>query len=155
MKKKLKWIAAGLLAIFVVLQLFNPERTNPAVINDFLTTTKPPATIAATIRASCYDCHSDETIWPFYSRVAPISWLVAHDVNEGRDHLDFSDWPTEPEIIAKRLDRVNEVLDYREMPPKKYTLIHVNARLTEAQRKEIMDWTDVTAAKLRAAVTNK
>ena len=76
------------------------------------------------------------------------------DTTEGRKHLDLSDWPEEPATAAKKLDRMNEVLDYREMPPKKYTLIHADARLTDAQRKEIMDWTDAAAARYRAAATN-
>ena len=72
-------------------------------------------------------------------------------MNEGREHFNFSDWPVEPELVAKKLDRINEVLDYKEMPPKKYTLLHPEARLTEAQRKAIMDWTDAATKKLEAA----
>ena len=154
LKKHLKWILIAAFAGVALLQLANPSRVNPPVQADFLAAASPPAPVAASLRAACYDCHSRETIWPWYSRIAPVSWLVASDVNEGRDHLDFSDWPTEPERAAKKLDRVNEVLDYREMPPKKYTLIHANARLTEAQRKEIMDWTEAAAAKLRGTTTN-
>jgi len=134
--------------------LTNPARTNPPVISDFITAARPPASVAVAIRAACYDCHSHETIWPWYSRIAPVSWLVVSDTDEGRDHLDFSDWPDEAARAAKKMDRINEVLGYREMPPKKYTLIHAAARLTETQRKEIMDWTDATAAKLRAATNN-
>ena len=154
MKKRLKWVLVVLLVGFALLQLANPSRTSPPVEQDFIATAKPPASVAAAIRAACYDCHSSETIWPWYSRIAPVSWLIASDVNEGRDHLDLSDWPTESADVAKKLDRINEVLGYREMPPKKYTLIHAAARLTETQRKEIMDWTDATAAKLRAATNN-
>ena len=77
-------------------------------------------------------------------------------MNEGRAHLNFSDWP-QPDAAraAKKLDRINEALDYREMPPAKYTLLHPEARLTETQRKEIMDWTDAAAKKLRAATPNE
>lgn len=154
MKKRLKWILPGALVIFALLQLFNPARTNPPVKSDFVAAAHPPAPVAAAIRAACYDCHSYETKWPWYARVAPVSWLIASDVNDGREHLDLSDWPAGPDSAARRLDRINEALDYREMPPKKYTLIHAGARLTEAQRKEIMDWTDAAAAKLRAGAKN-
>jgi Haem-binding domain len=154
MKKRLKWILPGALVIFALLQLFNPARTNPPVKSDFVAAAHPPAPVAAAIRAACYDCHSYETKWPWYARVAPVSWLIASDVNDGREHLDLSDWPAGPDSAARRLDRINEALDYREMPPKKYTLIHAGARLTEAQRKEIMDWTDAEAAKLRAGAKN-
>ena len=153
--KKWKLILPGAAIVFAALQWFNPARTNPPVTNDFLAATKPPAGIAASLRAACYDCHSHETRWPWYSHVAPVSWLVVSDTTEGREHLNFSAWPAEPDRVAKKLDRINEVLDYREMPPKKYTLIHADARLTEAQRKEIMDWMDAAAQKLRAASTNQ
>ena len=155
MKKRLKWIPVGLLAGFALLQLTNPARTNPPVITDFITAASPPASVAAALRAACYDCHSYETKWPWYSRVAPVSWLIVSDTDKGREKLDFSDWPDEAVRAAKKMDRINEVLGYREMPPKKYTLIHADARLTEAQRKEIMDWTDAAAAKLGAASTNE
>ena len=152
--KKWKLILPAVLGIFAALQLFNPVRTNPPVITDFIAAASPPASVAAPLRAACYDCHSHETKWPWYSRVAPISWLIVSDTDEGREHLDFSDWPAEAARAAKKLDRINEVLDYREMPPKKYTLLHADARLTETQRKEIMDWTEAAADKLRAATNN-
>jgi hypothetical protein len=76
-------------------------------------------------------------------------------VNEGRQHLNLSEWPDDPARAAKKLDRINEVLDYREMPPKKYTLLHPEARLTEDQRKQVMDWTDAAQAKMNAGATNQ
>ena len=154
MLKKWKWFVFAGLGVFAGLQLFNPPHANPPVQNDFIAATHPPASVAASLRAACYDCHSRETRWPLYSRIAPVSWLIASDVNEGREHLDFSDWPADPAHAAKQLDRVNEVVDYKEMPLKKYTLLHGDARLSEAQRKEILDWTDDTATKLRATTTN-
>lgn len=152
--KKWKLILPVVLGVFVVLQFFSAVPGNPPVSKDFIAATMPPASVAASVRAACYDCHSHETKWPWYSRVAPVSWLIASDVNEGREHLNFSNWPEEAASAAKRLDRINEVLDYREMPPKKYTLIHTDARLTEVQRKELMDWADAASTKLRAATNN-
>ena len=143
--KKLKIILLLLPVIFVGLQFTNPPRTNPPVVNDLAATNPPPAEITALLRAACYDCHSHETKWPLYSRIAPSSWLVVSDVNEGREHLNFSDWPTDPDRVAKKMDRINEVLGYKEMPPKKYTLLHPEARLTEAQIKTLMDWSDTAA----------
>lgn len=155
MKKKLKWIVAALAAVFVLLQLTNPARTNPPVVRDISTNTVVPADVAASLHAACYDCHSYETKWPWYSHIAPASWLVVSDVNEGRHNMNFSEWPADPVHIAKKLDRINEELDSREMPPKKYTLLHPEARLTEEQRKAIMDWTDSMAGKLRSSSTNQ
>ena len=152
--KKWKLILPATLGIFAALQLTNPARTNPPVTIDFIAAANPPAPVAAALRAACYDCHSSETKWPWYAHIAPVSWLIVSDTTEGREHLNFSEWPAEPDRAAKKLDRVNEVLDYREMPPKKYTFIHADARLTETQRKEIMDWTEAAAAKLRTATNN-
>ena len=153
MKKKLKWAALAVVVLFGLLQFTSPSRTNPPVKLDMITAANPPPGVAASLRAACYDCHSYETKWPLYSRIAPSSWLVVNDVNEGRQHLNLSEWPDDPARAAKKLDRINEVLDYREMPPKKYTMLHPEARLTEEQRKQIMDWTD--AAQSHSASTNQ
>jgi len=154
MKLRFKWTLAGALAVFAALQLFNPRRANPPLKADFLAAAHPPASVAAALRAACYDCHSHETLWPLYARIAPVSWLIASDVNEGRQHLNFSDWPVETARAARNLDRINEVVDYREMPPKKYTLLHADARLTEDQRQAVLAWTAAAADKLRGATNN-
>jgi hypothetical protein len=135
------------------LQLTNPARTNPPVVNDLMATNPPPPQIAALLHAACYDCHSSETKWPWYAHLAPASWLVASDVNEGRRHLDFSDWPVEADRVAKKFDRINEVLDYREMPPKKYTLLHPEARLSEAQHQTLLDWSDTESKKFKTTAS--
>ena len=151
MKKKLKWTALVLITGFALLQFTNPARTNPPVVNDLAAVNPPPPEIKALLHAACYDCHSYETKWPLYSRIAPSSWLVVRDVNEGRENLNFSEWPQDPARIAKRLNHMNDELDDNEMPPKKYTLLHPEARLTEAQRKALMDWCDDLANKLHPA----
>lgn len=153
MKVKYKWILAGFATAFVLAQLANPSRKNPPVVHDLMATNPPPPEIAALLHAACYDCHSHETRWPWYSRIAPVSWLIASDVNEGRRHLNFSEWPVgQPGREAKWLDRMNEQIDYREMPPKKYTAIHADARLTSAQRNQLTNWLDTAAARLRSTV---
>ena len=152
MKKKLKWIAAALAVVFVLLQFANPSRTNPPVANDLMAANPPPPEIAALLHAACYDCHSYETKWPWYSHIAPVSWLIASDVSNGRHNMNFSDWPTnDPVRIAKRLENMSEEIGYNEMPPKKYTFIHADARLTDSQRKELEDWLDSEAAQLKAS----
>ena len=155
MKKKLKWIFGALVAAFALLQFTNPARTNPPVKKDFPITNAPPQ-VAAMLRASCYDCHSQETRWPWYSRVAPVSWLVASDVNDGRKHLNLSDWPVDdPKRAAKKLENMSEEIGYGDMPLKKYTLIHADARLTDGQRKELTDWLDAEAARLKSLSAKK
>ena len=151
MKKILKWIFAALVVAFLLLQFTNPPRSNPPVLTDMMASNAPPPQIAAMLRVACYDCHSHETRWPWYSRVAPMSWLVVKDVNDGRDALNLSDWPAgKPDRAAKRLESMSEEIGYLEMPPKKYTLIHGDARLTESQRKELTDWLDAEAARLKS-----
>ncbi len=124
MKKKLKWIFGALVVMFALLQLTNPARTNPPVVSDMLATNAPPPHVTVLLRAACYDCHSSETVWPWYAHSAPASWLVVKDVDEGRRHLNLSEWPSgDPARAAKKLDRMSEEIDYHEMPPKKIHLV--------------------------------
>jgi hypothetical protein len=151
MKKTLKWIFGAGVVTFALLQFTNPARTNPPVVHDFLATNMPPPKIAATFRAACYDCHSHETKWPWYSHVAPVSWLVASDVKEGRRHVNFSDWPVDdPDRATRWLENISEQVGYKEMPPIQYTLIHADARLTAAEREQLIQWVNQKAAQLKA-----
>ena len=149
MRKKAPWILGGLLAVFALMQLANPSRVNPPVQNSFPITHAPPD-VQAMLRAACYDCHSDETRWPWYSHIAPISWQIASDVNDGREHVNLSDWPTDPLRAAKKMEDMSDEIGYGDMPLKKYTLIHADARLTDSQRKEMEDWLTSEATILKA-----
>jgi hypothetical protein len=149
LKRKLKWLFVALVAGFALLQLTNPPRINPPVIHDLMASSAPPPQIATMLHAACSDCHSSETRWPWYSHIAPMSWLIASDVKEGREHLNLSDWPNDnPVRAAKRLENMSDKVGSGEMPLKKYTKIHTDARLTESQRKELTDWLDAEAARL-------
>jgi len=153
MKRKLKWIFLGLVAGFGLLQFTNPDRANPPITpgHDLFTINPPPPEVAALLRTSCCDCHSRETRWPWYSRVAPMSWLVAHDVRDGRAKLNFSDWPvTDPARAGRKFGNISDAVDSAEMPPKKYTLIHRDALLADAQRKTIIAWAEAQAAAVKA-----
>src|SRR5262249_61506131 len=89
-----------------------------------------PAETAPLLRRACYDCHSRETAWPWYSRVAPVSWLVVHDVEEGRRELDFSAWDAyDAAQRAKKLRESADEIAEGEMPPWHYRLVHAAARL--------------------------
>jgi Haem-binding domain len=153
MRRKLKWffIALVVLAVgFALLQFTNPPRTNPQVVSDLMASNPPPPQVAAMLHSACYDCHSNETRWPWYSRVAPVSWLIASDVKEGREHLNLSEWPNDPERAIKRLENMSDEISSGEMPLPKYTKIHADARLTESQRKELTEWLDAEAARLKS-----
>ena len=155
MKKKLTWAVAALAVVFALLQLANPARTNPPVVpgrDVWASNAPPPMEVATLLRSACYDCHSYETKWPWYSHVAPMSWLVANDVRNGRARVNFSDWPHgHADWAARRWENVSEELDYKEMPPAKYTLMHPEARLTDAQRQELIQWADAEATRLKSS----
>jgi hypothetical protein len=153
-KPVVKWIAgAGVLALAAI-QLFPSGKTNPAVVpaRDLLASNTPPAGIAATLHNACYDCHSYETKWPWYSRIAPVSWWLADHVNEGRQHLNFSDWPHDnPDKARKRWNRVRDEVSSGDMPLPSYTWAHPESRLSSAQREQLAAWADKEAERLKAA----
>ena len=125
-----KWwyrIGLGALAMVLAIQLvpYGRAHTNPPITGE--PTWDAPET-RALAKQACFDCHSNETEWPRYAGIAPASWLVQHDVNEGRDALNFSEW-TRPQKEAK--EAAKEVRE-GEMPPSAYTLIHPHARLSAA-----------------------
>ena len=119
--------ALGLLALFVGLQLvpYGRDHTNPPVTGE--PAWDAPAT-RALAKQACFDCHSNETEWPLYASVAPVSWLVQHDVEEGRAALNFSEWQRPQKEAKEAAEEVRE----GDMPPVAYTLIHGHARLSDA-----------------------
>jgi hypothetical protein len=154
MKKLFKWVLAAAVVVFVLMQFANPARTNPPVAHDLMATSPAPPPVAAMLHAACYDCHSYETKWPWYSHVAPASWLVANDVDEGRKHLNLSDWfYNQPDRAARKLENMGDNVQDGDMPPSKYTLLHPDARLTAAQRDQLAQWANGEAARLKAAMT--
>jgi mono/diheme cytochrome c family protein len=112
---------------FAAIQLVPVKRDNPPVVSE--PNWDSPQTRALAQRA-CFDCHSNETVWPWYAHVAPASWLAAHDVHEGRGILNFSEW-NHPQPGA---DEVQEVIEEREMPPSYFLIMHPEARLTPEER---------------------
>jgi len=156
MKTKWKWILLTVLVMgFLLLQLTNPPRTNPPVVHDFLAAETPPPAITSMFRGACYDCHSDETKWPWYSHIAPVSWLIADDVQGGRRHLNFSEWPVDDSArAAKRLENASEELGYKDVPPAKYQAIHPAARLNDAGRQQLIQWLDQEAKRLKTVAAS-
>jgi len=130
-------VAVALAAAAVVIQFVPVDRSNPAVRHDI---GAPPA-VAALLRGACYDCHSHETVWPWYSHVAPVSWFVADHVKEGRRKVNFSDWPvTDLEAQDDLLRDVAKEVGAGGMPLPGYGWAHPAARLSPEQRAQIVDW---------------
>jgi hypothetical protein len=143
MKKWIKRIAYFLLLGLIIIQFFPGEKPavsadNPGDIhNEVLVNPE----VSGILKAACYDCHSNETKYPWYASVAPVSWLVIHDTNEGRDELNFSEWAT---YSAKRkhhkLEEVIEMVEEGEMPLAVYNITHPEGRLTDAQIEALISW---------------
>lgn len=159
MKNKWTWILGALVVIFLLLQFTNPARTNPAALPEdgVMATNAPPPQVATLLHDACYDCHSDQTRWPWYSHVAPVSWLIASDVRGGRRHVNFSKWPHgHPNAAARLWENISDELGYNEMPPSQYKLMHPAARLTQAQRQELINYANQEAKRLKSlAATGK
>jgi len=133
----LRWAALVLLATFLLAQAIRFDHTNPAVTADLAA----PPDVAGPLKRACYDCHSNETRWPWYSEVAPTSWLVAHDVEQGRREVNFSAWDTyAAKKLRNKLKECAEEIDEGEMPPWYYTLVHAEARLSDAEKAALRQW---------------
>jgi len=97
--------------------------------------------VRAVLRRACYDCHSNETVWPWYSKVAPSSWLVSSDVLSGRRHMNFSTWNRRTaERQAEALRQAWEEVEAGEMPLWYYMPLHPEARLTDADKALLRAW---------------
>ncbi len=134
MIKLLSRIVVGATALFLLLQLvpYGRNHNNPPVIQEPQWGSTQAQQIA---RQACYDCHSNETAWPWYTNIAPMSWLIQRDVEEGRIHLNFSEWG-----MGDHEDHdLGEAIREGEMPPRQYTLIHPEARLDAARREILLD----------------
>jgi hypothetical protein len=125
-------VAAGV--VLAAIQLVPVSRTNPPVTAPV----RAPPEVQALLRRACYDCHSHETVWPAQAYVAPLSWLVAHDVEEGRDELNFSAWDRAD--LKKVAQKLPKEVGEGEMPPWFYVMAHPSARLTDAERQTLSDW---------------
>lgn len=142
-------ILAGIV-IFLAMQVYRPARTNPASDPNKAMTkhVAVPADVKATLDRSCRDCHSNETKWPWYSNVAPISWNVISHVDDGRGSMNFSNWPAGPEEAADLLDAICDEVKKGHMPIPQYTWMHSEAKLTDADRKRLCDWSSKAAGDL-------
>lgn len=140
--------AAQLLVVFLIgAQLVRCARTNPPVTAEI----QAPPEVTAVLRRACYDCHSHETVWPWYSGVAPVSWLVAHDVDEGREKLNFSTWGAyDRRRKVKKLKETAEQVTEGEMPPWYFTLMHPDARLGTRDEELLLAWTAAETGRLQA-----
>lgn len=139
MRKALTVLIIALPVLFLAIQVipYGRNHTNPPVVVE--PQWADPETRALARRA-CFDCHSNETIWPWYSNIAPVSWLVQRDVEEGREKLNFSEWNRRYE----ETDEMGEVVLEGEMPPPVFLITHPEARLTSEERQALAEGLDRT-----------
>jgi len=136
MKSKL---LIALVIIFVIMQFIPVEKTNPPVIADLKI--ELPTDVEAILKRSCFDCHSNETIWPTYSKIAPFSWLVSYDVNEGRSKFNFSEWKKYSEKDKNHtLEELIEEVEEGDMPLPYYTLLHSEAKISSEHIQILKKW---------------
>jgi len=158
MKPVAKWLGWAIVAALVVIQFVQPARTNPPVAPEatIFAQTQMPEDVAGLLRRSCADCHSHETRWPWYSRVAPVSWVVVDDVNHARKHANFSTWQNlAPKDASKTVHEMCEEVSDQKMPLKSYVWMHREAALNEAERQRLCSWTKQEEARLGPVADSK
>ena len=142
-------ILSGLVLLFLLAQ-FIPSEKNRAIgvqPNDIFTKYPASIEVQAIAKKACYDCHSNNTVYPWYSNVQPLAWWINDHVQEGKGEFNFSEFTTySPKLARHKLEEVGEQINEHEMPLSSYTLIHKEARLTPAEQKLLMDWTKNTRA---------
>src|SRR5215469_9669745 len=141
MRRKIRLgLLLSMMALLVAIQLVPSGVINPASKGEV----SAPPEIHDTLRRSCYDCHSNQTQWPWYTNVAPFSWVVARDIEVGRRQLNFSEWGTYyPGTRRRKLQWMGRALEQKVMPPPLYQLIHPASRLSPQDREQLRRWIDL------------
>ena len=151
--KIVKWVGILVVVLFLGLQAFSPARTNPPIepAKTIEASAQITLEVAAILERACSDCHTNTTRWPWYSHVAPVSWLVVDDVNEGRRKLQLSEWGSfSVKKAAKKLEEICEEVKDGEMPLKAYLLMHPEARLSDADKQLLCAWAEQERTRLLA-----
>ncbi|MCF6278760.1 MAG: heme-binding domain-containing protein [Flavobacteriaceae bacterium] len=145
MKRYIKKIGLVLFIVFIAIQ-FIPKKYNQNDIvskTDFITTFNPPKNIAAKLTASCYDCHSNNTYYPWYNKIQPIAWFLEDHINEAKAELNFSEFADYSKRRQKsKLKSIMSQIRDDEMPLSSYTLMHSEAKFSEEDKKMLTEWLD-------------
>lgn len=130
---------AAIIVVIVGIQFVPVDRSNPPVQSEV----PAPQPVRDVLKRACYNCHSNETKWPWYAYVAPVSWLVAHDVEEGRQHMNFTEWDKlSPVKQAEHQHGVWKMVQKGDMPPQIYRSAHPESHLSEADRDVLKAWAE-------------
>ncbi len=135
----LRIIIIVIIVILIGIQFVPVSKTNPPVTGEI----KAPNDVMQILRTSCYDCHSNEVNWPWYSNVAPMSWLVAYDVDEAREHMNFSEWASySADDKAEDIEEIWEEVEEGHMPLWYYLPLHPETKLSDADKQTIKVWVE-------------
>lgn len=153
LKKKILLLV---IALLVIIQFFRPalNQSSAESPNDVFAHYSAPDSLQQMIRTACYDCHSNNTVYPWYSNIQPVAWWLADHVNEGKSELNFSEFATyKPKKADHKMEEVIEMIEKGEMPLKSYTIIHGDAKLSLSQQKAINDWAKAVRAQIQPNIT--
>ncbi|HRR08561.1 MAG TPA: heme-binding domain-containing protein [Rhodothermales bacterium] len=141
MKKKVYGAILAVLGLFILMQLIPIDRENPAVTLDM----PAPKPVKDILKRACYDCHSNETKWPWYSYLAPVKFMIRHHIDEGRNKVNFSTWDQpQGEEKAEIPEEIIEVIEKGEMPTWDYILMHAEAKLSNKDVAVLKQWAATT-----------
>jgi hypothetical protein len=139
-----KRIIFGLIALLILIQVIQPSRTNPPVVSSrsLEAHVEVPPEVQSVLKRSCYDCHSNATVWPWYSHVAPVSWYVARDVNVARSHVNFQNWEAQinEQEGKEHLGLTCKLVREGRMPPADYRVMHKGTDVTPAETAAVCAW---------------
>jgi len=145
MKKKILYALLGVLIVIQFVPSGRPDN-NPVAGSDIHEQMDVPGEVSTILKNACYDCHSQQSRFPWYAYVAPVSFLVSRDVREGREHLDFSLWKDIPlKKKLKAFDEIGEEVEAGDMPLPIYPPLHPKAKLSQEDRELIVNWTEQAA----------
>jgi hypothetical protein len=153
MKKILRWLVIVLAVAFIVAQFVRPEqRSARATDADFIARYRPPAEVASMLRAGCYDCHSDETRYPWYAEVQPVGWWLKDHIEEAKRELNFSEFGSyRVRRVYRKFEEMAEQVDKGEMPLASYRLMHGDADFTPAQKERFVAWVGAMRDSIKSA----
>lgn len=138
-----RWVLLSFLVLSIAAQAARPDRTNPPSTPGASLMQKTPPEVTAILNRACRDCHSNDTRWPWYTNVAPMSWLVVNHVTHGREHFNYSQWTSiDEDEQDKLLGGMCSLAERGRMPLPSYLLIHRDAALSPADVKTLCDWTE-------------
>ncbi|GAB2550448.1 heme-binding domain-containing protein [Spirosoma aerophilum] len=148
----------ALLAVFVLIQFIRPEKNESTGVsaNDITAKYAVPAAVQATLKRSCYDCHSNNTTYPWYDRIQPVAWWLNHHIDEGKRELNFSEFASySPKKADHKLEEIGEAVTDGWMPLGSYLWIHTDAKLKPEEARQIADWASQLRSKLDVPASAK